>query len=366
MAFQHPSAGLPSKGRSPRGTARSGGISGVTHSRVPLTSNFTLVANQLAQHAALSLLAIGLSVHIQSLPTGSPVTIRDLADRFPESELRIGRALHELEAAGYLRRTRIRLPIGQVVTRTVSYNLPLTPFPPPAPGTDPDPGPDPDPEPAPQPDPDSDPDPEPPPPVPDPRSPGPARPSVPPQPDPPAAQAPPADVRALAQRAAQPSASAQIEASASAAGKRKRKAGRGQGAGPAHWTTYDTDEKQQAAHLLATLRARDPRFLLAERDIARLVPEVVRWLETVPAEGVRRTLTADIPHDLRNPAGLLAYRLKHSTPVPVPALQGPPGHRPPDRVIHPLQTCDGCDRAFRAARPGHCADCRPSYAPRAA
>jgi hypothetical protein len=25
----------------------------------------------------------------------------------------------------------------------------------------------------------------------------------------------------------------------------------------------------------------------------------------------------------------------------------------------PWQTCDGCERAFRAAEPGHCRDCPP-------
>jgi hypothetical protein len=144
------------------------------------------------------------------------------------------------------------------------------------------------------------------------------------------------------------------------------------GAGPrrdgaAHWTRYATVAEREAAHLLSGLRARDPRLLLTERDVARLVPDVVRWLETVPPEGVRRTLTADVPHDLRNPAGLLAYRLKHATPVPVPTREGPPTvRRGTDRPVHPFQTCDGCDKAFRAPAPGHCPGCRPSPHPKAA
>ncbi|MPY46495.1 helix-turn-helix domain-containing protein, partial [Streptomyces phyllanthi] len=31
--------------------------------------------------------------------------------------------------------------------------------------------------------------------------------------------------------------------------------------------------------------------------------------------------------------------------------------RPP-AIQHPLQNCDGCDRAFRAPEPGRCRDCR--------
>ncbi|MFI5827426.1 hypothetical protein ACIA6C_09200 [Streptomyces sp. NPDC051578] len=86
------------------------------------TRRFTVVGNHLAQHAEMSLVAIGLALHIQSLPAGSRIGIKDLAARFPESEHRIARALRELEV--YLARTRVRLPGGQVVTRTVSYNRP--------------------------------------------------------------------------------------------------------------------------------------------------------------------------------------------------------------------------------------------------
>ncbi|MGW0394226.1 helix-turn-helix domain-containing protein [Streptomyces sp. NPDC003042] len=98
--------------------------SGVVHVSVRHTRSFTVVGNHLAQHAEMSLVAIGLALHIQSLPTGARIGIKDLAARFPESEHRVARALRELEAHGYLKRTRERLPGGQVVTRTVSYNRP--------------------------------------------------------------------------------------------------------------------------------------------------------------------------------------------------------------------------------------------------
>ncbi|WP_330332016.1 helix-turn-helix domain-containing protein [Streptomyces sp. NBC_00536] len=98
--------------------------SGVIHVNARHTRRFTVVGNHLAQHAEMSLVAIGLALHIQSLPTGAHIGIKDLAPRFPESEYRIARALRELEEHGYLRRTRVRLDNGQVVTRTVSYNRP--------------------------------------------------------------------------------------------------------------------------------------------------------------------------------------------------------------------------------------------------
>ncbi|MFD9564160.1 helix-turn-helix domain-containing protein [Streptomyces sp. NPDC059994] len=120
MALQHLSA--PSRATSPvpGGTPRSG----VIHVNTRHTSRYTVVGNHLAQHRELSLVAIGLAVHIQSLPAGARISIKTLADRFPEGETRIAAALRELEAYGYLERTRERLPSGRVVTRTVSYNQP--------------------------------------------------------------------------------------------------------------------------------------------------------------------------------------------------------------------------------------------------
>lgn len=110
--------------------------------------------------------------------------------------------------------------------------------------------------------------------------------------------------------------------------------------------------------LLAGLRAYDSRLLLSERDVHRLAPAVYAWLERgVPATAVQRTLTNGLPKDpIQNPAAFLAHRLEALLPPPlsVPAL--PPTPIRPD----PLQTCDGCDRAFRAPAPGRCRDCRTS------
>lgn len=70
---------------------------GVVHVNAIHTSRFTIVGNHLAQHGQLSLTAIGLAVHIQSLPDGAKVGIEVLADRFPESEARIAAALRDLQ-----------------------------------------------------------------------------------------------------------------------------------------------------------------------------------------------------------------------------------------------------------------------------
>ncbi|MFE7100523.1 helix-turn-helix domain-containing protein [Streptomyces erythrochromogenes] len=109
----------PSRGT--RANTRSGGV---IHDNSRHTSRFTVIGNHLAQHAELSLLAIGLAVHIQSLPGGALIDIRTLAGRFPEGKTRIAAALRELEAHGYLRRTCERTSSGRVITRTVSCNQP--------------------------------------------------------------------------------------------------------------------------------------------------------------------------------------------------------------------------------------------------
>ncbi|MDX3516367.1 helix-turn-helix domain-containing protein [Streptomyces scabiei] len=130
MDTQHPSA--PSRARArvadnkhpnrQQPAPRSGG--GLIHEHTRHTSRFTVIGNHLAQHPELSLLAIGLGAHIQSLPKGARVDIKTLAGRFTEGTTRIAAALRELEAHGYLRRERERVPGGRIVTRTISCNQP--------------------------------------------------------------------------------------------------------------------------------------------------------------------------------------------------------------------------------------------------
>ncbi|MFI0238302.1 helix-turn-helix domain-containing protein [Streptomyces sp. NPDC016845] len=97
---------------------------GIVHENTRHHARFTVVGNHLAQHRELSGLAIGLAVHIQSLPAGSRADVRSLAARFPEGTTRIAAALRELEKHGYLRRERRRTDDGRVRTRTVSCNQP--------------------------------------------------------------------------------------------------------------------------------------------------------------------------------------------------------------------------------------------------
>lgn len=105
-------------------SAPSRASSGIRHINHDHRRGYVKIGNHLAQHRELSMTAIGLATHIQSLPTGSKVTIKALAERFPEGEVRIAAALRELETHGYLARLKERLPSGHVVTCTVSYNNP--------------------------------------------------------------------------------------------------------------------------------------------------------------------------------------------------------------------------------------------------
>ncbi|WP_406365809.1 helix-turn-helix domain-containing protein [Streptomyces sp. NBC_00645] len=347
---------------------------GVTHINVRHSTRFTVVGNHLAQHRELTLTAIGLALHIQSLPEGARVDIKSLAARLPEGEARIASALRQLEAHGYLSRRRERLPSGRVVTHTVSYNRPqglVEPAAQPA-ASVPTSAPIPVAEPV--------------------QAAGlvattglVAAPELPPVPGPvhesaltpvprPSSPSGPAPAPAPARNFTCVSPVPQASTSAATPMPKPEPAPAPAPAPapkprlplPALDTDTDTDNPDRHRHraataLLASLHREDPRLLLAERDVHRLAPAVTAWLERgAAAEAVRLALTAGLPRArLHHPASLLAHCLTELLPPRLPAAAPPiarshPQHSPP----HPLQNCEGCDRAFRAAAPGRCRDCR--------
>ncbi|MFF7492201.1 hypothetical protein [Streptomyces rubiginosohelvolus] len=323
---------------------------GVVHINIRLTDGYTIVSNRLSQHRGLSLLAIGLGTHIQSLPDGWRVGIKALAAVFPESEARIAAALRELEQHGFLRRTRERVGGGKLATRTESYNHPeaaargrmrecaaaqvpeAVPAPQvlPAIATEPvtaaEPVGVPGREPVRVPEPESEPvrvrvpEPEP---V---RAPEPLRASV---PDPVPAPVPgprlvPTPAAPRKPRLPLPAPQQPTEALYAA-----------------------------AADLLAGLPRAAPLFLLSEEDARGLVPGVAAWLERgARPDAVRAAITDDPPVPLRHPAKLLRHRLAALLPPPLPAAV----------PVVPLQNCDDCDRAFRSSVPGCCQECRDARA----
>ncbi|MFD8421341.1 helix-turn-helix domain-containing protein [Streptomyces sp. NPDC059466] len=263
-----------------RGTQPHGRPGGVIHDNTRHTTRFTVIGNHLAQHAELSGLAIGLAVHIQSLPTGARVDIRTLAARFPEGPTRIAGALRELETHGYLRRTRERTPDGRIVTRTISCNQPGHHGPATRTPTD------------------------------------------------------PAVRTAAREKSPTPRLLPTVPR-------------------PAH---LSPGLLRTATDLLAGLRRHDPRLLLSTTDAEHLAPGVAAWLERdLTPTAVQHALTVDLPPEgLRRPAALLAHRLTAQLPPP-PPFRVP---APPPAARHPLQNCEGCDRAFRSPVPGRCRDCR--------
>jgi len=303
-------ARVAAKRRANRSSAHVGGL---THDNTRHTARFTVIGNHLAQHPELSGLAIGLGVHIQSLPTGARVDIKTLTTRFPEGSTRIAAALRELEVHGYLRRTRERAPGGRIVTRTVFCNRPGH-------RTDAE------------------------------AAPEPARPT----------RSTPAHVGSArtgpGNRAPERPGAERPGAGRPAPEHSKPRAPRKPLPAVPQPACVAPGLLQAAADLLADLRRHDPRLLLSACDTAHLAPGVAAWLERdVSASAVRRALTGDLPPEgLRRPAALLAHRLAAQLPPPPPFREPV---QPPD-VRHPLQTCDGCDRAFRAPAPGRCRDCR--------
>ncbi|MFD7122951.1 MULTISPECIES: hypothetical protein [Streptomyces] len=322
--------------------------SGVIHVAFPHANRFTIVGNHLAQHDGLSLAAIGIGVHIQSLPAGSRVGIKALTARFAEGETTIAAALRELETHGYLHRTRARLANGRVVTRTVFCNQPdallrggeavpparVTVPPvrvtvPPVRVTVP--------------------------PVrvavppvltAEPAAPVPVLPPVVPAPAP---APPPAPEPTPVPEAAHPL----VRVPSRIAPTQPRR--------PLPQPRELTPELHRTASaLLADLRRHAPELVLSEGDVEELAPGAAAWLERgAHPDAIRHALTTELPQPPKYPAKIVRHRLAVLLPPPLPGPQElAPARRAP---VTPFQTCEGCDRVFRSPDPGHCRDCRAQY-----
>ncbi|MET9519399.1 helix-turn-helix domain-containing protein [Streptomyces sp. NPDC002994] len=284
--------------------SRSGGhAAGVRHIKFRHTERFTVLGNHLTQHPDLSLTAIGLAAHIQSLPDGVRIGIKELAKKFAEGEGRIASALRELGAYGYLVRSKERTACGKVVTRTVFYDNPAA-----------------------------------------------------------GVRAAFADLvgepEGEAAEVALPSATDVPTATVPTPTPEPKP----RLTLPVPKSEPTPEIRRTAADLLAGLRGLDPRLRLAQWDIHRLVPAVAAWLEReLSVTDVRRALLTRLPDEpIHHPAGLVAHRLAALLPPPLPVFA-------PSRSFYAMppvaraafQTCDGCDRAFRSQkRGGLCRDCR--------
>ncbi|MFH9860751.1 helix-turn-helix domain-containing protein [Streptomyces sp. NPDC017202] len=331
------------------GVRRSATHSGVTHVRAYQPSHYTIIGNHLAQHRALSLTAIGLAVHILSLPQGAPVDIRSLADRFPEGRDRIAFALRELEAQGYLERVRERTEGGRFVTRTYAYNAPaLTRNRAAAPGVRDEPV-----------------------------VPAAAVASV----SPLAPVAPVASVASVVPAVpvapAAPVVVVEAVGGGAAGDSVPEEVPPPSGpSGPSGHELSSSEHRDKAFALLAGLRRTDDRFTLSRKDVESLLPAVVGWFDNGASRAaVIHAMTADVPVPLKSPAGFLAHRLREGLPPPLPT---PPPHEdlpgapppasastPPPPWLDLWTDCEGgCKRVFRESVPDKC--CRDCRARRAA
>jgi DNA-binding transcriptional ArsR family regulator len=121
------------------------------------------------------------------------------------------------------------------------------------------------------------------------------------------------------------------------------------------------DADPEAVAVLTALRRVDPRLVLSAQEAARLAPAVAEWLAAgVGPREITELLTVRLPDRFRaRPASVLAFRLRETPlPAPPPLPLHPSIERP---VVLPFQTCDGCERAFRAPKPGHCRSCRDRF-----
>ncbi|MGC3000607.1 hypothetical protein ACPF8X_20170 [Streptomyces sp. G35A] len=111
---------------------------------------------------------------------------------------------------------------------------------------------------------------------------------------------------------------------------------------------------------MRTGRRVGPRLVLSGQEAARPAPAVAEWLAAgVGASEITERLTAGLPHRFpARPAGIPAFRLR-GAPLPAPSVERP-------APVAPFPTCDGCERAFRAAAPGRCRACRSGHRLRAA
>ncbi|WP_105972261.1 hypothetical protein [Streptomyces geranii] len=284
---------------------------GVIHVRTRLTADFTVISNALAQRRG-SAVTVGVAAYILSVPDGARVSIAALCAHFDEGEILISRALRELEAAGYLERRRVRGPNGKVRTQTCFYDVPR--------GADDRP----------------------------PLAPPPSRPRTSATPDgestPPNGQSTPsaAPAEATTPLFVQP-VDLPVDLPPSS---------------PPPPPLGLDDADPQAVVILASLRIVDRRLILSRGEVAELAPAVAEWLaQGLRPEEITGALTSDLPAHFRaRPARVLAFRLRE-TPLPAPPSAPPPAT--PRPLALPWQTCDGCERAFRAAEPSACRDCRP-------
>lgn len=99
-------------------------MTGITIERDAHSQQFVIVHNRVARDRRLKRDARGLLVELLSLPDGVRVAVETLAENGPEGRDAIRRMLRDLEALGYISRTKERGAGGRWVHRLVIRETP--------------------------------------------------------------------------------------------------------------------------------------------------------------------------------------------------------------------------------------------------
>ena len=94
--------------------------------RAPRSVGFTTVQNQFIDDERLSFQAKGIMIYVLSKPDHWRISERSLAAIGPDGRHTVRGALKELEQAGYIRRTRMRLENGTFEWQQTLYETPVT------------------------------------------------------------------------------------------------------------------------------------------------------------------------------------------------------------------------------------------------
>lgn len=105
--------------------------------RVPHRKRFTMIANAALRDKQLSFRATGILAYLLSLPDGSSISGRRLAEEKAEGRDAIMTALAELEKAGYLLRERAQMVDGKWTTTVTIQESPSPENPDSVPGNPP-------------------------------------------------------------------------------------------------------------------------------------------------------------------------------------------------------------------------------------
>ncbi|MEU3437845.1 hypothetical protein [Streptomyces sp. NPDC006863] len=263
---------------------------------------FTIMPNAILQHSTLSLTARGLLCLLLSQPDRTAQTVRELTEGCAEGQKRVGNAMKELQAAGYVICTRVQSERGHWSTHVTVFDLPQLGSPETA-------------------------------------SPKSGR----PKPDRPKRRL--AGINPFGEKNQEKNPPAPQLSEGLAESGQTEGIRRGEGE-HAPQTQEDDQDLGRAAALLGRLANTEPSLALSAADVMKLAPLAAQWLQRGVSElQLRNELVGGLPAAIKSPRALLADRLTRKMP-PVPTK------------VEPLAECGDCGASLpRGQRPGICSRC---------